>query len=81
MRIIILCSLLAGCATPSDRICHYEGMKLADRMAASHCEQALLRLSDYKTSSKNPYMQPQGSVTIQEQKSGIPTGRTYTVKK
>jgi hypothetical protein len=81
MRIIILSIVLAGCATPSDRICHYEGMKLSDRMAASHCEQALMRPSDYKTSSKNPYMQPNHTVTIQEQRSGIPTGRTYTVKR
>lgn len=81
MRIIILCSLLAGCATPSDRICHYEGMKLADRMAVSHCEQARMRKEDYKTSSLNPYMQPNHTVTIQEQRYGIPTGRTYTVNK
>lgn len=81
MRIIILTILLAGCATPSDRICYYEGMKLADRMAAAHCEQALMRKEDYKTSSGNPYRQPKDTVIIQEQKYGIPTGRTYTVKK
>ena len=81
MRIIILCWLLAGCATPSDRICYYEGMKLSDRMAVSHCEQALARKEDYKTSSGNSYMQPKDTVIIQEQKYGIPTGRTFAVKK
>lgn len=79
--ICLIAWVLAGCSSTGMSVCYYEGMKLSDRMAVAHCEQALARMGNYKTSSQNPYMQPNGSVTIQEQRYGIPTGRTYTVKK
>ena len=69
MRIIILCSLLAGCASGTTALCGKDWL----------CEQAVMRREDYKTSSKNPY--PIRPTRIEELKHNQPTGRTYEVKR
>ena len=89
VAVFLVSQALVGCSTTGVSVCYYEGMKLSDRMAVRDCEQALARKEDYKTSSGNSYMQPNGrlldlpggTVIIQEQKYGIQTGRTFAVKK
>jgi len=69
MRIIILCWLLAGCATHNTELCGRDWL----------CEQAVMRKGDYKMSSGNPY--PIRPRRIEELKHNQPTGRTYEVKR
>jgi hypothetical protein len=71
LKVLGLVVVLSGCASGTSRLCGSDWL----------CEQALMRPEDYKTSSQNPHLQPQQRVTIQEQRYGIPTGRTYTVKR